>query len=250
MTSPQISEIVVNIETRIAVWWLGRFAADLLSSNQPCGYDRCMADERQQVSDENDVRLAASGDAASWQRLTERHREKLRCMVAYRMDRRIQSRLDASDIVQEAFLDAANRLPEFAATQEVPFFIWMRTLVQQRMGMAHRDHLGRAKRSVAREVEPPTFDSSRAIALALLDNHISPSEDVRRKELGEKLKRQLDLLDSLDREVLILRHFEHLSNSEVAITLNITPQAASQRYGRALRRLKDIMVDIMGHSMG
>ncbi len=200
--------------------------------------------------DASDIKLALKGDAASWQRLTERYRDKLRAMVAYRMDRRIQARIDASDVVQEAFFDAAKRLPEFAAKQEVPFFIWMRALVQQRMGMAHRDHLGRAKRSAAREAEPPTFDSSKAIALALLDKHMSPSEDVRRKELAEKLKAQLDLLEPLDREVLILRHFEHLSNSEVALTLNLTAPAASQRYGRALRRLKDIMVNLLGHSMG
>jgi RNA polymerase sigma-70 factor, ECF subfamily len=213
-------------------------------------YDRGMAEPAQLPDDETDIGLAARGDAASWQRLTERYRDKLRAMVAYRLDKRVQARLDASDIVQEAFLDAANRLPEFAATREVPFFIWMRALVQQRVGMAHRDHLGRAKRSAAREVEPPTFDSSRAIALALLDKHVSPSEDVRRKELGEKLKSQLDLLEPLDREVLMLRHFEHLTNSEVAMTLNLSAPAASQRYGRALRRLKDIMVELLGHSIG
>lgn len=209
-----------------------------------------MAEPMQQNDDAADVQLAVHGDAASWQRLTERYRNKLRAMVAYRLDRRIQARLDASDVVQEAFLDAAHRLPSYAANPEVPFFIWMRALVQQRMGMAHRDHLGRAKRSAALEVEPPAFDSSRAIALALLDKHISPSEDVRRKDLGEKLKCQLELLDPLDREVLMLRHFEHLTNSEVAQSLNITPPAASQRYGRALRRLKDIMVELLGHSMG
>jgi len=170
--------------------------------------------------------------------------------VAYRLDRRIQARLDASDVVQEAFLDAARRLPEYAAHQEVPFFIWMRALVQQRMGMAHRDHLGRAKRSAAKEADAPAFDSSKAIALALLDKHASPSEDVRRKELAERLKAQLELLEPLDREVLMLRHFEHLTNSEVAMTLNLTAPAASQRYGRALRRLKDIMVEILGHSRG
>lgn len=122
----------------------------------------------------------------------------------------------------------------------------------QRMGMAHRDHLGRAKRSAALEAEPQAweFDSSRAIALALLDKQHSPSEDVRRKELGERLKSQLDLLEPLDREVLMLRHFEHLTNSEVAMTLNISAPAASQRYGRALRRLKDIMIELLGHSQG
>lgn len=209
-----------------------------------------MAEPLRQNDDETDIRLAAQGDAVSWQRLTDRYRDKLRSMVAYRLDRRIQARLDASDVVQEAFLDAANRLPSYIAAPEVPFFIWMRALVQQRMGMAHRDHLGRAKRSAAMEVDSPTFDSSRAIALALLDNHISPSEDVRRKELGEKMKSQLDLLEPLDREVLMMRHFEHLTNSEVALALNISAPAASQRYGRALRRLKDIMVDLLGHSIG
>jgi len=199
-----------------------------------------------QNDDETDIQLAARGDPLSWQRLTERYREKLRTMVSYRLDRRIQARIDPSDVVQEAFLDAANRLPAYAAAQEVPFFIWMRTLVQQRMGMAHRDHLGRAKRSAAREVEQPAFDSSKVIAQSLLDKTFSPSENVHRRELGDKLKTQLELLEPLDREVLILRHFEHLTNSEVAQALNITPTAASQRYGRALRRMKDIMVEILG----
>src|SRR5262245_33218017 len=154
-----------------------------------------MADETpvQGESEEAELRAAALGDSAGWQRLMDRYRDRLRRMVQYRLHERVKPRVDASDVVQEAFLDAAKRLPAFLDKQEVPFFIWMRALVQQRLGMAHRDHLGRAKRSVAREAEAPDvgFDSSQAIVTAILDCQPSPSDQFHRKDMGEKLRREL-----------------------------------------------------------
>jgi len=196
--------------------------------------------------DETDARQAAQGDGPSWQRLMDRHRERLRRIVTYRLDDRIQSRVDASDVIQDAFLDASKRLDDYLAEPDVPFSVWMRSLVLQRVALAHRDHLGRAKRTAARETGTTveTFDSSHAIARAILDRRPSPSEQVRTKDLGEQLRHQLDALDPLDREILMLRHFEHLSNAEAAVVLAIEPATASQRYGRALRRLKTILLEL------
>jgi RNA polymerase sigma-70 factor, ECF subfamily len=198
------------------------------------------------LEDETDLRQAAQGDGPSWQRLMDRYRDRLRRMVAYRLDDRVQSRLDASDVVQDAFLDASKRLDEYLAQPAVPFAVWMRTLVLQRVGLAHRDHLGRAKRSVAREAATTVdaFDSSRSIAQAILDRQPTPSEQLHTKDLGERLREQLDGLDPLDREILMLRHFEHLTNTESAAVLAIEPATASQRYGRALRRLKTILLEL------
>lgn len=196
--------------------------------------------------DLNDLKQAAGGDQSCWERVIAQQHDRLRRMVAFRMDSRLQGRIDPSDVLQETMLEAWQRLPEFVSDPAVPFFVWLRTLTQQRLGMLRRTHLERDKRTVNKEIAMPENDSSSAIAIALVDSAISPSKNVQRKELFEQVQQQLSSMDPIDREVLALRHFEQMGNAEVASVLGISEPAASLRYSRALRRLKDIITAVKG----
>jgi RNA polymerase sigma-70 factor (ECF subfamily) len=196
------------------------------------------------------LRQAAQGDQEGWRILLERHRARLRRMVALRMDRRLQGRFDASDILQDAFQEAWARLPQYLDQSPAPFFLWLRYLTGQKLLELHRRHVGTRMRDASREVSlyrgtlPET--SSAALAAQLLGNDPGPSEAVVRAELKIRLEEALNTLDPLDREVLALRHFEHLSNAEAAQSLGLEKSAASKRYLRALRRLKDILAGMPG----
>ena len=196
--------------------------------------------------DLNDLKQAAGGDQASWERVVAQQQDRLRRMVAFRMDSRLQGRIDPSDVLQETMLEAWQRLPEFVNDPAVPFFVWLRTLTQQRLGMLRRTHLERDKRTVNKEIQMPENDNSSVIAIALVDSAISPSQTIQRKELFEKVQGKLNTMEPLDREVLALRHFEQLGNAEVASVLGISEPAASLRYSRAIRRLKDIIAEVKG----
>src|SRR5947209_19681543 len=98
------------------------------------------------------IERAARGDQGAWERLLARHRDRLRRMVALRLDRRLQGRVDPSDVIQEASLDAVRRLPEYRAGPAMPFFLWLRFLTGQRLMEAHRRHLGAQARDAARDV--------------------------------------------------------------------------------------------------
>lgn len=193
-----------------------------------------------------DLKQAAGGDQACWNRLIAPQQDRLRRMVAFRMDSRLQGRIDPSDVLQESMLEAWQRLPEFVNDPGVPFFVWLRTLTQQRLGMLRRTHLERDKRTVNKEIQLPDNDSSSAMAIALVDSACSPSHIVQRNELFEQVQSKLTTMDPIDREVLALRHFEQLGNAEVASVLGISEPAASLRYSRALRRLKDIITEVKG----
>jgi len=171
-------------------------------------------------------------------------------MVRLRLDRRLQGRLDPDDVLQEAYLDFARRLPEYAANPSVPFFLWLRSLTGQRLIDLHRQHLGAKMRDANQEVSlyrgalPQA--SSVSLAAQLLGRLTSASQAAIRAETQIRVQEALNSMDPMDREVLTLRHFEMLTNDETAQVLGIKKSAASNRYVRALKRLKDILALLPG----
>jgi RNA polymerase sigma-70 factor (ECF subfamily) len=162
----------------------------------------------------------------------------------------LQGRIDASDVLQEAYLDMAQRAPEYAANPTMPLFLWLRLLTGQRLLMAHRQHFGAKMRDAGQEVSlyrgalPQA--SSVSLAAQLLGRMTSPSLAAVRAEMQLKLQEALNGMDPMDREVLTLRHFEDLSNNETAAVLGLQKAAASNRYVRALKRLKEVLSAMPG----
>jgi RNA polymerase sigma-70 factor (ECF subfamily) len=195
------------------------------------------------------LRRAAAGDAAAWCALLERDHARLRRMVALRLDVRLQGRVDPSDVLQEAYLDAATQLAEYLREPKVPFYLWLRSLTATRLAKAHRTHLATQARDAGREVSIYSGlhqASSAALAAQLLGHEPRPSEVALRAELKLRLEAALNGMDSVDREVLALRHFERLSTAETASLLGISEAAAGKRFIRALRRLREILAKLPG----
>jgi RNA polymerase sigma-70 factor (ECF subfamily) len=196
------------------------------------------------------LQRVAQGDTRTWGALLERHRERLRRMVAVRLDQRLQGRLDASDVIQESYLEASARLAEYLRQPSMPFFLWLRFLTGQKLLELHRHHLGAQMRDAGREVSlyrgslPEA--SSAALAAQLLGHDTRPSEAAIRAERKIRLQEALNSMDALDREVLALRHLEHLNNAETAQVLDLQESAASKRYIRALKKLKEILSSMPG----
>jgi RNA polymerase sigma-70 factor, ECF subfamily len=195
------------------------------------------------------ARLEA-GDERVVNELFTRYRERLRQMVRLRLDRRLQGRIDASDVLQEAYLEVARRAREYVARPTMPPFLWMRFLTAQKLLELHRHHLGARMRDAAQELSlchrATPQASSVSLAEMLLGRLTSPTLAARRAEMQQKLQEVINSLDPLDREVVALRHFEELSNSEVAQVLGLSKTAASNRYIRALARLKEMLEGIPG----
>lgn len=203
------------------------------------------ADAEQEITDLL-ARLRA-GDQSALAELFARHRDRLRRMVELRLDHRLAGRVSASDVLQEAYIDALKRVEHYFAKPGLPFYGWLRLVVGQRVADVHREHLA-GKRNVGREVgmyRGPAADSA-CLAARLLGSLSSPSHTAQRNETFAQLEEALDQIDPLDREVLALRHFEELSNTETAGLLGIQPAAASKRYVRALARLKQVLERIPG----
>lgn len=182
-----------------------------------------------------------SGDGLVFEELLGRYRDRLRKMVRLWLDDRLRGRVDPSDVIQETYLEASRRLNEFLAKPDVSFFVWIRFLARQQLAQTHRRHLGAQARDAARDVSllaDADAESPRALAAQLACQLTSPSTAAMRSELQQKLQELLNGLDPLDREILVLRHFEKLSNLETAQSLGLKPTAASNRYVRAIERLK------------
>ena len=196
------------------------------------------------------LQQAIAGDSERWNELLARHRERLRRMVALRMDHRLQARIDASDVIQEAYLEAWTRLAEYLRAPTMPFFLWLRFLAGQRLLILHRKHLGVKMRDPAVEVSlhhgswPEA--SSAALAAQLLGHDTRPSEAAVRAEMKIHLQEALNNMEPMDREILALRHFEQLSRSECAQVLGINEAAVSKRHLRASKRLKEILTGFPG----
>jgi RNA polymerase sigma-70 factor (ECF subfamily) len=196
------------------------------------------------------VARVASGDREAIVELLVRYRPRLRRMVALRLDPRVQGRVDASDVIQEGYLDALKRLEEYIRDPSVPFYIWLRFLVGQRVAEHHRRHLSRPGRDVGREVSiyrgAMPGVSSGVLAARLLGKLTSPSQAVIRAERKLQLQEALNRMHPIDREILVLRHYEQMSNGDAAAALGLEKPAASKRYTRALERLEEILAEFPG----
>ena len=191
-----------------------------------------------------------AGERQALGELFERYRERLRRMVELRMDPRLRTRLDASDVLQEAYLDLAGDLDAYRSDPKLQPLLWMRLHVGRRLGMLHRRHLGAQLRDAGLEIslyrEALPQASSAALASMLLGRHTSPTQAAQRAERMLRIQEALNTLDPIDREVLALKHFEELSRSETAEVLGISPEAAAKRYFRALKRLKEVLASMPG----
>jgi RNA polymerase sigma-70 factor (ECF subfamily) len=201
---------------------------------------------------ENQILLerALGGDSGALAELFQRHRDRLEQMVRPRLDRRLQGRLDTDDVLQEAYLDVLRRFPEYAANPSLPFYLWLRFLTGQRLIDLHRQHLGAKMRNAGLEVSLYRGDfpraSSASLAELLLGRLTTASQAAIRAETQLRVQEALNAMDPIDREILVLRHFEILSNEETAQLLGLKPSAASNRHMRALKRLKVIMTQVPG----
>ena len=193
---------------------------------------------------------AAAGDENALTELFSRYRKRLKQMVRLRLNRQLQGRVDDSDILQEAYLEAAQRFPDYLADRPLPFFLWLRHITAEKLIDAHRRHLGAKMRDAAQEVSlhrgPMPAASSASLAAQLLGRLTSPSQAAIKAETQLRVQEILNKMDPFDREVLALRHFEQLTNAEVAQTLGLNESTASSRYLRALKRLKDELCDLPG----
>jgi RNA polymerase sigma-70 factor (ECF subfamily) len=193
---------------------------------------------------------AARGDREALAALWERHRKRLRQMVRLRLDRRLQGRVDPSDVLQEAYIDMEERLPEYVRDRSFTTYLWLRLVTGQRLMQIHRHHLGTAMRDAGREVSlyrgalPQA--SSISLAAQLLGRFTTASRAAIRAERQLQLQAVLNGMDPMDREILALRHFEELSNGEAAEVLGLSKTAANNRYIRALNRLRDLLESIPG----
>jgi RNA polymerase sigma-70 factor (ECF subfamily) len=191
------------------------------------------------------VRRASAGDAECIGDLFARYRERLKRMVRLRLDPRVQGRVDPSDVVQEAFLAACKKLPDYLHEPHLPFFLWLRLETGQNLALVHRQHLGVQARDAGREISlyrgalPEA--STAALAAQLIGKLTSPTQAARKAELKIQIQDALNRMDAMDREVLTLRHFEQLSNAETALVLGIKENTACNRYVRALGRLRAIL---------
>ncbi|MCA9059887.1 MAG: sigma-70 family RNA polymerase sigma factor [Planctomycetaceae bacterium] len=185
------------------------------------------------------------GDAAAVNQLMDRHREAVRRMIQLRMDHAVARRVDASDVVQDVLFEASRRLPEYIASPGMPFHLWLRQLAKDRIIDMHRRHRAAQRRSVDREhhFSGISRDDQSAADLAnlLRDTELTPAAATLRREMEERFVLALAELEEADREIIVMRHFEHLSNSDVAQALNLTPPAAGMRYLRAIRRLRELL---------
>lgn len=190
------------------------------------------------------IRSAAVGDDVAVNALMDRHRIALRQMVQMRMDKAVAARVDASDIVQEILVEASQRLSDYVRNPTLPFHLWLRQLAKDQIIDTYRRHRLAQRRSVDRErsLDAAYSDqSSLNLAARLADSELTPAAATIRKELEQRFLAALAQLDEDDREIMLMRHCEHLGNSEVAAALGLTPPAAGMRYLRAVRRLRDVL---------
>src|SRR6516164_2324426 len=193
---------------------------------------------------------ARNGDEGALAVLVERHRTRLERMVRLRMDRRLQGRVDPADLVQEANLAVRGKFPRWSADPRLPFFLWLRLEVGQKLVDVHRFHLGTKMRDAGQEVSLHRGALPQVTSLSLAEHllgKLTPaSQAAMRVELKLRVQEAINSMAPHDREVLILRHFEELSNTEIAQVLGIKPSAAVNRYVRALKRLKDVFQGMPG----
>jgi RNA polymerase sigma-70 factor (ECF subfamily) len=188
---------------------------------------------------------ARNGGAAAVERLLAQHREPVRRMIDLRLDPAIAARVDASDVVQDVLLEASRRLDSYLANPAMPFHLWLRHIAKDHLIDAHRRHRLARRRGVDREqpLVPAALAGQSSVDLAgqLMDPERTPASAAIQHEMERRLHQAITELDEADREVILMRHFEQLSNQEVATVLGLSEAAASMRYLRAMRRLRALL---------
>jgi RNA polymerase sigma-70 factor (ECF subfamily) len=190
---------------------------------------------------------AQNGESDAVNRLMERHRDTVRRIVQMRLDRKIQRRVDVSDVVQDVLIEANRRLDDYMRNPVLSFRVWLRQIARDRIIDAHRRHRVSAKRSVDREqamaipagLDQSTYD----LAAQICDPELTPAARATQRELARRVEASLAMLSEQDCEIIVMRHYEKLSNQETAQSLELSEPAASMRYLRALRRLKEMLND-------
>ena len=185
------------------------------------------------------------GDQAAINGLLARHREAIKRMIDRRMDRVVQHRVDASDIVQDVMLEANRRLGDYLANPTMPFQLWLRHMARDRLIDAHRRHRVASNRSVDREVSVPQpgMDDRSAddVVAGIADRELTPAAAATWHELERRFAAAVEQLEEADRQIVLLRHFEHLSTADAAAALGLSKPAAGMRYLRAMRRLRVLL---------
>jgi len=196
------------------------------------------------------LRRAASGDQAALDDVLSPYRHRLKQMVRLRISQQIQGRVDESDVIQETYLQASQGLREYVEDPRMPFYLWLRHIAFQKLVDAHRRHIGAQVRDAGRDIclysGAPASATTTALAAQLLGRFSSPSQHAVKAEMRIQVQQALESLDPIDREVLVLRHFEQLSTAETAQILEISKSGATSRYLRALKRLKEELASIPG----
>jgi RNA polymerase sigma-70 factor (ECF subfamily) len=208
--------------------------------------DRSVAvcDHKGMIPEQRDVRellqRIRQGDSGAVDQLLGRHREPIRRMIALRLDAALAPRIDASDVVQEVLLEANRRLRDYLRNPRLPFFLWLRQIARDRIVDAHRRHRQAQRRSLDREqsLDESAQEEPRNGDAVFVDQELTPASAAMWHELQRRFWAELTYLDAEDREVILMRHFEHLTNQEVALVLGLSEAAASMRYLRAMRRLR------------
>jgi RNA polymerase sigma-70 factor (ECF subfamily) len=189
---------------------------------------------------------AKTGDASAVDRLLGEFREPLRQVINLRLDPVLGRRVDASDIVQDVLIEANQRLTEYLKNPAMPFHLWLRHLAQDRIIDTHRRHRQAQRRSIDKEqpIQRPAWADQSSVQLVaqLVDGEHTPASAAIHQELQRRLNDALAELDDDDRDIILMRHHEQLSNQDVAAALELTEAAASMRYLRALRKLRSVLV--------
>ncbi len=188
---------------------------------------------------------AKNGDADAINQLMDRHRDSLRRMVQMRLDQKILRRIDVSDVVQDVLVEANRRLQDYLKNPVMSFHLWLRQIAKDRIIDSHRRHRVSAKRSVDREqafAAPADMDrSTMELAAQVCDPNITPAAAATQQEMVKRVEQAISQLGEQDGEIIVMRHYEHLNNQEVAQVLGLTEPAASMRYLRAVRRLRTLL---------
>ena len=185
-----------------------------------------------------------NGDTSAFEELFGRHRGRLQKAIALRMDRRVAARMDASDVLQDTYMEAFRRFPDYLKKEGMPFYLWLHWIAREKLIGLHRRHLGARKRTVRYEVPLMPIDSSVEFVSGLIGRQPSPSQELAREEMAERLRMALERLDAEERDLILWRHFEQLSAHEMGMLLDITEAAAGKRYIRAVERLRRILMDL------
>ena len=190
----------------------------------------------------NNVR---DGQSIAVEALMDRHRNSLRRMIQLRLDQRLMQRMDVSDVIQDVLIEANRRLADYLNNPAIPFHLWIRQIAKDRIIDAHRRHRVSAKRSIDREQPQPgkgPFDQSTIeLANQFRDQALTPAAAATQRELAQQIESAVQMLRENDREIILMRHYEQLNNQEIAQSLGLTEPAASMRYLRALKRLREII---------